>query len=404
MLFLAILVISGLNQRESCLSDLWSDNPILGNSKVKSIMSYPRFSQILRFLHISDSTKAPAKDSAKYDRLYKLRPVIDLLNSLFQAAYSLPQKLSVDEMMIAFKGRNTMKQYIQNKPVKRGFKIWALCSYFGYVWRFEIYTGGEGSQDLPLGYRVVLNLVKGLSHLGHVIYCDRFFSSVMLAEELLQQGVFLTGTVKKNSKFFPALSSVSTRGAYQWKMQENGVLAGVWKDNKEVYFISTASPPTKDPMPTCKRRIQNKLEQLPIPPAIQDYNQAKSGVDIADQRRSYWEIKFRQLRRWWIPIFFFMVDTIIENARFLVNLGKSEKDTINSKDFRLALVDLLVPESRVECLDATKGHFPSLITDGHNRRCQYCKEVLNRESRTRYECRICDVGLCICCFGTFHLK
>jgi len=87
-----------------------------------------------------------------------------------------------------------------------------------------------------------------------------FFSSVMLAEELLQQGVFLTGTVKKNSKFFPALSSVSTRGAYQWKMQENGVLAGVWKDNKEVYFISTASPPTKDPMPTCKRRIQNKLE------------------------------------------------------------------------------------------------------------------------------------------------
>jgi len=70
--------------------------------------------------------EAPKRDSPKYDKLFKLRPVLDLLNQLFKLAFSLPQYLSIDEMMIAFKGRNSMKQYIQNKPIKRGFKVWGL--------------------------------------------------------------------------------------------------------------------------------------------------------------------------------------------------------------------------------------------------------------------------------------
>jgi len=40
--FLAILLIAGVNQRESCLQDLWSSNPALANEKVKSIMTYFR--------------------------------------------------------------------------------------------------------------------------------------------------------------------------------------------------------------------------------------------------------------------------------------------------------------------------------------------------------------------------
>jgi len=40
--FFAILIIAGVNQRESSLSDMWSSNPAIGNAKVKSIMSYSR--------------------------------------------------------------------------------------------------------------------------------------------------------------------------------------------------------------------------------------------------------------------------------------------------------------------------------------------------------------------------
>lgn len=37
------------------------------------------------------------------------------------------RNLSIDESVIAFKGRSTMKQFMPMKPIKRGFKVWACC-------------------------------------------------------------------------------------------------------------------------------------------------------------------------------------------------------------------------------------------------------------------------------------
>jgi len=40
--------------------------------------------------------------------------------------YNLHRDVSVDEAMVAFKGRSTLKQYMPMKPVKQGFKVWML--------------------------------------------------------------------------------------------------------------------------------------------------------------------------------------------------------------------------------------------------------------------------------------
>ena len=37
--------------------------------------------------------------------------------------YNPHKDVSIDEAMIPFKGRSSMKQYMPKKPVKRGFKI-----------------------------------------------------------------------------------------------------------------------------------------------------------------------------------------------------------------------------------------------------------------------------------------
>lgn len=40
----------------------------------------------------------------------------------------------VDEAMVKFKGHSSIKQYMQKKPIKRGFKIWMRSdSRSGYV-------------------------------------------------------------------------------------------------------------------------------------------------------------------------------------------------------------------------------------------------------------------------------
>ena len=48
--------------------------------------------------------------------------------------------------MIPFKGRSSLKQYMPQKPVKRGIKVWALADAAnGYMANFQVYTGRQGN-------------------------------------------------------------------------------------------------------------------------------------------------------------------------------------------------------------------------------------------------------------------
>ena len=59
----------------------------------------------------------------------------------------MPHKqLSVDEAMIKFKGRSSLKQYKPKKPIKRGINMWCRAdSVNGYLCNFGMYTGKIGA-------------------------------------------------------------------------------------------------------------------------------------------------------------------------------------------------------------------------------------------------------------------
>ena len=75
------------------------------------------------------------------------------------------REISIDELMVKSKGRFPMRQYIKNKPVKWGFKLWCRCdSKTGYTYRFAVYREKQGEirSDKGLAYDVVTELVQGL--------------------------------------------------------------------------------------------------------------------------------------------------------------------------------------------------------------------------------------------------
>lgn len=89
---------------------------------------------ILRYFHLADNSLMPKPNDPDYDKLYKVRPLMKLLNSKFKELYNPSRQLSIDESMVKFKGRSSMKQYMPLKPIKRGFKVWAMCdSGSGYA-------------------------------------------------------------------------------------------------------------------------------------------------------------------------------------------------------------------------------------------------------------------------------
>lgn len=125
-------------------------------------MSKNRFEEISCYLHFNDSVSEPARGTNGFDRLYKVRPVVDYVKNKFLNSFLPSKNLSVDEGMIAYKGRISFRQYMPNKPSKYGIKVWMLAdSSNGYVLHFNTYLGKEPGQTLVhgLGYHVVTRLV-----------------------------------------------------------------------------------------------------------------------------------------------------------------------------------------------------------------------------------------------------
>lgn len=96
----------------------------------------------MRYLHLNDSEKQPSRSNDDYDKLYKIRPLLDEVIKEYQSAYTPSQDLAIDESIIGFKGRLSWIQYMPKKPTKWGIKAWVMAeSRTGYVCNFKLYTG-----------------------------------------------------------------------------------------------------------------------------------------------------------------------------------------------------------------------------------------------------------------------
>ena len=98
----------------------------LGITKISNVMSRDRFETIKRSIHFSDNTHMLPRDAEKFDKLFKVRPLLDHLQQNYDEI-SINQRLCIDEQMIPFKGASSLKQYLPNKPHKYGYKVFVLC-------------------------------------------------------------------------------------------------------------------------------------------------------------------------------------------------------------------------------------------------------------------------------------
>ena len=89
----------------------WSNSWPYQNN-FRDIMSSRRFELLLKFLHLNNSKKQPARGQPGYDKLYKVRPLLEAVVKNFQAEYTPSENLSIDESMIGFKGRLAFLQYM----------------------------------------------------------------------------------------------------------------------------------------------------------------------------------------------------------------------------------------------------------------------------------------------------
>lgn len=202
--FTGFRFLMGLNPKPS-VEDYWKKNPVYSYPPINQKISRERYRDINRFLHFVDNSTLAPRGSVNYDQLGKIRPVMDYLLARYKALYNPGKDLSIDEAMIKFQGRSSLKQYMPMKPIKRGIKVWVLGdSDNGYFSRLEVYTGKKGDQiEKGLGARVVKNLMEDFHRKWYRVFFDNFFTSKALLCDLEAVGLFGIGTARSDRKNFP---------------------------------------------------------------------------------------------------------------------------------------------------------------------------------------------------------
>ena len=115
--------------------------------------------------------------------------------------YNPCRQQTVDESMIAYKGRLSYVQYLPGKAIKHGIKLWMRCdSESAYLHGYGVYLGRQQNSVHGLAYDVVTKLCQSIAGHNHHLYCDNYFTSVPLFKELLQMKIYATGTVRPNKR------------------------------------------------------------------------------------------------------------------------------------------------------------------------------------------------------------
>jgi hypothetical protein len=328
--------------------------------KIGEVMTVNRFEQIKLFFHCNDNNKFYNNCG---DKLYKVRPIINMLKDSF-SKLKHEEMLCVDEQVVPYKGKSSIKQYNPMKPKKWGFKIYVLSGVDGLVHNFEIHTGPidvcPGQPDLKASGNIVMNLLVNVPRQKwHKLYFDNWYTSLELVKSLFTQGIACVGTVRSNR-----LKNIELPTDKVMKKQGRGSATLLttnidnvelrvvkWFDNRGVTLLSSYE--AVNPVSTVQRWDRKTKSKINVtrPSIVSTYNSFMGGVDLLDCLLSLYRIQIRS-KKWYHKLIWHFLDMIIVQAWIIYcrDMKKSnalKKDIFQLRVFKLKVANDLMKAGKV---------------------------------------------------------
>ena len=412
-------------------------------------MSRNRFKELKKNLHFVNNETVPQRDDPAKDKLFKICPLFEMLR---QNCLKVPpeENNSVDEQIIPFKGRSSLRRYLPKKPEKWGFKVFSRNGSSGICYDFEL-DGAPNPDHVPvekLGYHGADVVMRLCHHLpkdqNYKLFFDNFFNYLELLVKLKEKKIWAIGTLRADRMHGCKLKSEKElkkegRGSLDGAVDFNsGVTVVRWYDNRAVQLASNYA--FIDPLDIVRRfsKSERQFVNVPRPLVVKLYNADMGGVDLFDMFRALYSLDHKS-KRWYMKIFFWILATSAINGwlmyrRHCKHFGVPRKEQMPLLLFICQIADAVItseidtPRSRrrgrpslERSLEVTpvskrprrapdlhdtpsgirydaKNHWPIHRPD--RPRCMVCKE------KTRIGCKKCQKGLCITesrnCFLSYH--
>uniref|UniRef100_UPI00358F4BCF piggyBac transposable element-derived protein 4-like n=1 Tax=Myxine glutinosa TaxID=7769 RepID=UPI00358F4BCF len=407
--FLGLSLLAGYEKNwDVPIRELFGDR--LSNPTYRATMSIKRFEEIRRFLRFDDKRTRDLR--LKTDHMAAFRYVWDLFLANCRKRFVPHECVTVDEQLVPFRGRCKFVQYMPSKPVKYGIKIfWCCDATTSYALDGVAYNGRQPGEEVQmnLASNIVKELCSPLRNTGRNITMDNSFTSVPLAEGLLEKGLTIVGTLLQNKPDVPTVMKPNKhRQLHSSEFGFKGnitMLSYVPKKNKAVLFLSTLHHE--------KSIMEGSIKNQPE--IITYYNSTKGGVDVMDQMVHNYSCK-RQTKRWPLVLWYNILDVASLNAYVLYtsqhpecNPGLMHKRRLFLKELVLELVtpqmqsrlddNPRLPRNIITSLEVFGVTQPSArSTGGHEqgppkrRRCFYCSSSKDRKSNVM--CKKCEQHVC----------
>lgn len=417
---LAVLIAMGIT-RKPTIRRYWSTDCVNETRWYSSMFTRERFEAIYYTMLHASEVGAESKE--------KIEPFLNSLVANFQAAFYPFENLSIDEMVIGYKGTWKSKQYNASKPKKYHIKTFGLCdAVTGYVYNILVYFGRNTSYNPDLdadsgeAVKVFEYLLRNTGP-GHHVFADRYYTTMKLVKYLKSKSTNYTGTVQSNRVGFPKIIRrkglvLQHRESKVFRNKEKNMLTVTWRDKKSKNFCILTSTKLSGALVD----VQRRREALKIPKLITQYNTSMNGCDKVDQAVSYYSQYLRKTIKWWKRIFLWSLEVTQANSFILYNLSHpQQKMTLLQFKERLIsqLSDKACSYPDYEGPTASKRGRPSSTPVSKrlnnqlphlvqhcptDRNCVVCSTPAKR-SRTNFECSTCGVRLHPKdCFMKYHTE
>ena len=245
--------------------DYWSS--FCRQTIVADMITRDRIIYLLSILHFHDN-------AIEKDKTEKVVPLIRYFNERCKAIVECERDISIDEQMIGYKGTKaptSLRQYMPNKPTKRGFKVWTKCGVSGFVYEINLYKGSlkavfadnlrpgtssaittrattatlnTNSPHFTATERKELEKVYGMSGmvvldfmesvpLGSLVFVDNYFSSTKLIQRMTDLGYGITCTLRSNR-----INSCPVSTENEFKKKERGYHECYISDNNQCAIVA----------------------------------------------------------------------------------------------------------------------------------------------------------------------
>ena len=387
----------------------------------RDYMSRRRFYWIKFHLHFADRTKRPKRNDPAWDPLYLLRPLITTANFTFRRYWRLSTYVSLDEMMLSFRGSNPFHRYIPRKPHPNGFKLHAICDAKMYFCVAFLVDDNISRTVETIACELFRNNVVP----GMTVITDRFYTCSGLVRFCVATGVGLIGSTKTRNFMAKHVLTGWTgneakkrlRGEFEVATNHGGQVACiVWKDKGIVRFTCTSSASCRV---TVRRRLKHEAPLLVNAPlCAKVYDSYFHGVDRNDQLRGcgYGLALTFRARKYTVKFFLGFLDVLLSNTWILWRSLHPKDIKEHAAWFNRLTDDFMTfnplkdPVYRSEKEKRSEGsHQQAPLAYGRDHRrkqadCPICT-TSHKRKRTTMGCATCNVGLCsLKCFLQWHDK